>query len=96
MALLKKRRGSLRRKKRRLRSYNTIRCPLAGHQVGWCRGLCTPVEEQGLCGRIAPHGLQGRTQRAIASYQSRRAAAEEELPCAEPGGADRGSGRRRG
>jgi hypothetical protein len=61
----------LRRRKRRLRAYNTIRCPLAGHQAGWCRGLCTPVDDHGLCGRLAPHSLRGRTQRAIADYQER-------------------------
>jgi hypothetical protein len=61
----------LRRRKRRLRAHNTIRCPLAGHQVGWCRGLCTPVDDHGLCGRLAPHGLRGRTQQAIADYQER-------------------------
>jgi hypothetical protein len=71
---LRKRPGSLGRRKKRLRTYNTIRCPLAGHQVGWCRGLCTPIDDVGLCGRIAPHSLQGRTQRAIAAQQADEAA----------------------
>lgn len=75
MALLKKRRSVLERKQRGLRRYTVVRCPLAGHQVGWCRGLCEPVGERGLCGRVAPHSLQGRTQRAIAGYQARRKAA---------------------
>ena len=95
MALLRKKTGSLRRRKKRLRAYNTIRCPLAGHQAGWCRGLCTPIDEQGLCGRLAPHSLRGRHQQAIANYEARRADADKERPCADPGGADRASGRRR-
>ena len=72
MALLNKRRTVLGRKQRGLRRYTVVRCPMAGHQVGWCRGLCEPVGERGLCGRVAPHSLQGRTQRAIADYQARR------------------------
>lgn len=73
MSLLRKRKRSSRRRVRGLRTYTTVRCPLAGHQVGWCRGLCTPVGTQGLCGRVAPHSLQGRTQRAISEYQERQA-----------------------
>jgi hypothetical protein len=47
---------------------------MAGHQVGWCRGLCDPIEGRGLCGRVAPHSLQGRTQQAIAAHRARRKA----------------------
>jgi len=59
--------------KRRIRSSTVVRCPLAGHQVGWCRRLCDPIENRGLCGRVAPHALQGRTQLAIAAQQARDA-----------------------
>jgi hypothetical protein len=53
----------------RLRRHTVVRCPLNGHQVGVCRGLCTPSPEgEGLCGRLAPHALIGRTQAAIAAH----------------------------
>jgi len=74
MALLRKRKDLSKRKKRGLRAYTVVRCPMNGQQVGWCRGLCEPVEGRGLCGRVAPHGLQGRTQRAIAAQRARRKA----------------------
>jgi len=47
---------------------------LNGHQVGACRGFCEPsAEGEGLCGRLAPHALIGRTQAAIASYELAKA-----------------------
>ena len=40
-----------------------------GHQAGACRGLCEPsTEGDGLCGRLAPHALIGRTQAAIIAH----------------------------
>jgi hypothetical protein len=53
-----------------LRAYTTLRCPFNGHQVSWCRGLCEPINNHGHCGRLAPHLMIDRTQRAIASYRS--------------------------
>ena len=55
--------------------FRVIRCPVNGHQVSWCRGLCTPIDGVGLCGRPAPHVMVDRTQRAIASYKERHEAA---------------------
>ena len=41
--------------------------------MGACRGLCTPSPEgDGLCGRLAPHVLIGRTQAAIAEHEERK------------------------
>lgn len=54
-----------------------VRCPFNGHQVGWCRGLCTPVAGVGHCGRPAGHAMMGRTQLAIAAQQALRLAAAE-------------------
>ncbi len=68
MALL---RPKHQRKRTKLRAYTTITCPHNGHQVGWCRSLCEPIDGQGDCGRVAPHSLVGRTQAAIASYKAR-------------------------
>lgn len=68
--------GLIQRKKRAarpLKPYITLRCVVAGHQVTWCRAECRPIEGRGLCGRLAPHGLKGRTQIAIAGYNARKA-----------------------
>ncbi|MBI4878553.1 MAG: hypothetical protein HY812_02695 [Planctomycetes bacterium] len=54
-----------RRASRRLPPYRTLRCRMVGHQVTWCRRLCTPVAGRGICGRPALHGLLGKTQLAI-------------------------------
>jgi hypothetical protein len=40
-------------------------CPLTKNRSNWCFGLCRPDGERGLCGRVAPHAIVGRTQRAI-------------------------------
>ena len=66
------------RKRRRLRAYVTLKCVMAGHQVGWCRGLCRPIDGQGLCGRLAPHDLKGRHQLAIERYNARQEEDEEQ------------------
>jgi hypothetical protein len=55
----------------RLRAYTYLLCPVNGHQVGPCRGLCEPIGENGLCGRLAPHRLVGRTQAAIAQHRKK-------------------------
>ena len=39
-----------------------------GHRITWCRFICTPVNDRGACGRLAPHSIQGKTQSAIAAY----------------------------
>lgn len=54
----------------RLRLYSTIRCPLNGHQVSWCRMLCRPQQGIGTCGRPAPHAMRDRTQIAISRYKA--------------------------
>jgi hypothetical protein len=60
----------LKEKKGKLPPYTLLRCKMVGHQVSWCRFLCTPIDGRGLCGRIAPHGLKSKTQRAIARYNA--------------------------
>ncbi len=61
----------LKQKKGRMRSHTNIRCPVNGLQATWCRMLCTPIDDLGICGRPAPHLLKGRTQQAIALYNAR-------------------------
>lgn len=57
------------RKTKRLPEYRFLTCPMNGHQVCFCRGLCEPVDNRGQCGRFIPQGLVGRTQAAIAKQR---------------------------
>ena len=70
MPLLRPKKRSL--KAAGLRPYTVLLCPFNGHQVGWCRCLCTPFEGHGTCGRLAPHAMIGRTQAAIAAFKAKR------------------------
>lgn len=54
--------------KRGLPEYRTLACPKYGHRITWCRQICTPIDEMGDCGRLAPHAMIGKTQAAIAAY----------------------------
>jgi len=70
MALLRPR-NERRRTSIKERPFSTLSCPLNGHQVSGCRQLCVPIAEHGVCGRLAPHAMKGRTQLAIAAYNAR-------------------------
>lgn len=35
----------------------------------WCFQFCTPVQGKGECGRIAPHGILGKTREAILRHR---------------------------
>jgi hypothetical protein len=72
MALLRPR-HERRRTSIRERPFTTLSCPYNGHQVSWCRQLCEPIDGLGTCGRIAAHGMLGRTQLAILDYSARKA-----------------------
>ena len=61
------------RKKGLLPEYRFLTCPMNGHQVCFCRGLCEPIDSRGMCGRYVPEGLVGRTQAAIAKYAEEQA-----------------------
>ena len=63
------------KRNRRLPAFTVLRCPMVGHQASWCRGLCRPLEGRGICGRLAPHAMLDRTQRAILRHNALRAAA---------------------
>jgi len=43
-------------------------CPLTRSRTNWCYRMCVPVNGLGVCGRIAPHTLRGRTDLAIERY----------------------------
>lgn len=64
------------RTKRGLRAYTYLGCPLTRDRSAWCFRLCVPDPAgKGRCGRIAPHGLKGRTQLAIEGHRKRRRSA---------------------
>jgi hypothetical protein len=48
--------------------HSSIVCSVSG-VVSICRGLCEPIEGLGICGRLAPHAMIGRTQKAIQNYR---------------------------
>ncbi len=58
------------RTKRGLREYNRVGCPLTRNRSAWCFRICNPnAEGHGRCGRIAPHGIKGKTQLAIEGHK---------------------------
>ncbi len=64
------------RTKRGVREYYWVGCPLTKNRTAWCFRICDPdAEGKGQCGRLAPHGLKGRTQRAIADHNAKKRAA---------------------
>jgi acyl-coenzyme A thioesterase PaaI-like protein len=61
------------RTKRGIRAYTYLGCPLTRSRSAWCFRLCVPDPlGKGQCGRIAPHGLKGRTQLAIEGHRKQR------------------------
>ena len=55
------------------KEYTYLGCPLTRNRTAWCYRLCTPDEEgAGRCGRVAPHGLKGRTQRSIEGFNRKQ------------------------
>ncbi len=48
-------------------------CPRTKNRTPWCFGTCTPKKGVGECGRIAPHGLLGRTDLALLGWKARQA-----------------------
>jgi acyl-coenzyme A thioesterase PaaI-like protein len=56
-----------------LREFNLLGCPLTNNLSGWCFNLCSPDDnKRGVCGRIAPHALKGRTQLAIEGHNRKK------------------------
>ncbi len=65
-------------RKRPVKEYTVLRCPMVGNQASWCRQLCTPTQGKGLCGRTATHYMKDKFQIAIARHKKNRLAASEE------------------
>ncbi|HKJ03472.1 MAG TPA: hypothetical protein VJ997_13485 [Longimicrobiales bacterium] len=65
----------VRRTRTRVPEYTSLGCPLTKSRTSWCHGVCAPVDGRGVCGRLAPHALIGRTQEAIYRHKIQRAGA---------------------
>jgi hypothetical protein len=55
-------------------------CPILRYRASWCMRLCTPAGALGLCGRLAPHAMLDKTQRAIAGGAPRGEQGPERRP----------------
>lgn len=64
-------------KKRKLPPYRILGCAVTRSRTQWCYGICKPRGGLGACGRLFPHMLEGRTQRAIARHNARMKAQED-------------------
>lgn len=53
---------------------HTVGCPLTKNRSPWCFRLCKPHGKYGACGRIAPHTLRSRIQKAIDEYEQEKSA----------------------
>ena len=56
--------------------YRHLGCPLTKSHTLWCFHLCTPVQGKGDCGRLAPHGILGKTREAILRHRQEQLRAE--------------------
>lgn len=68
----------VRRGRTRVPDYTVLGCPLTKSHALWCHGLCAPKDGIGVCGRVAPHTVQGRTQLAILKYKIKQRQAQRE------------------
>jgi hypothetical protein len=68
----------VKRERSRVPEYTVLGCPLTKSHSLWCHGLCAPKNGIGLCGRIAPHTVPGKTQMAILKYKIRQLQAQKE------------------
>jgi hypothetical protein len=77
MAAAEPKKGKLKRTRNRRPNF-IIGCPLTHNRSSWCNAFCTPMRGRGPCGRIAPHRLRGRTQRAIDRWKRAEAQKQSE------------------
>jgi hypothetical protein len=62
----------IKRTRTRVPEYTCLGCPLTKSHSLWCHRLCVPKEGVGACGRVAPHGVMGRTAEAILRFKIHR------------------------
>jgi hypothetical protein len=68
----------VKRERRRVPEYTVLGCPLTKSHSLWCHGFCVPKNGIGLCGRVAPHTVAGRTQMAIMKYKIKEQKAQRD------------------
>lgn len=66
----------VRRTRSRIPEYTCLGCPMTKSHSLWCHGLCVPEDGIGLCGRVAPHAVNGRTAEAILKFKIEKAREE--------------------
>ena len=55
-----------------VREYTYLGCSMTRNRSPWCYRSCQPdAKGHGVCGRLAPHSLKGRTQQAIEGHKKR-------------------------
>jgi len=62
-------RRTVKRTRNGVPEYTVLGCPLTKSHALWCHGLCVPKKGIGLCGRVSPHTVTGRTQMAILKHK---------------------------
>jgi hypothetical protein len=66
----------VKRERKTVPEYTVRGCPLTKSHSLWCHSLCIPKNGIGLCGRIAPHTVTGRTQIAILKHKIKQEEAQ--------------------
>jgi hypothetical protein len=61
----------MKKKKPEFKEQKVFGCRMSNNIVTLCRCLCKPYKGRGQCGRLAMHGVRGRTQKAIVDYTNR-------------------------
>ncbi len=60
------------RRRRKVRKYSYLGCPLTKNRSPWCFRICNPDSKgKGRCGRIAPHTLKGRIQLGVIEHEKK-------------------------
>ncbi|MGW8266931.1 MAG: hypothetical protein ACWGSQ_11215 [Longimicrobiales bacterium] len=59
----------VKRTRTRVPEYTCLGCPLTKSHSLWCHRLCVPKKGIGVCGRVAPHAVMGKTAEAILKYK---------------------------
>lgn len=71
-------RRTVKRERRKVPEYTVLGCPLTKSHSLWCHGFCVPKKGIGLCGRVAPHMVTGKTQIAIMKHKIKEQAAQRD------------------
>jgi len=71
-------RRTVKRERRKVPEYTVLGCPLTKSHSLWCHGFCVPKKGIGLCGRVAPHTVTGKTQIAIMKHKIKEQAAQRD------------------